>query len=195
MIKEESIKDLTSGKVEAVLLGLESNHFVTTRVDKALAQIGGFKGDRHSGLTKPADSRTSFYEPGTQIYNDRQVTIVSMEELAQVAARLDLPEIKAEWMGANLLISGLKDLSRISPASRLFFEGGAVLYVTKYNNPCSTVGRSVQDFYPERTDLASHFPKAAWHLRGIVAVVDVPGEIGAGEVVRVKHETRYVYQE
>lgn len=195
MIKEESIKDLPSGKVEAVMLGLQRDHFVTTRVDKALAQIGGFKGDRHAGLTKPADSRTSFFVPGTQIFNDRQVTILSLEELALVAARLELPEIKAEWLGGNLLISGLKDLSRISPASRLFFEGGAVLYVTKYNNPCSTAGRSVQDYYPERTDLVSHFPKQAWNLRGIVAVVDVPGEIRTGEVVRVKLEARYVYQD
>ena len=53
--------------------------------------------------------------PGTRveqsIRNDRQISIVSAEELALIAKELHVPEVKPEWLGANLLISGIPNLS------------------------------------------------------------------------------------
>lgn len=183
----------SAGMITAVLLGLKPDSLVTTRMETVQAAPGGFVGDRHFGLTHPADSRTKFYPRGKSIFNDRQVTIISSEELTQIAARLELPEILPEWLGANVLTRGIPSLSRLSPGTRLIFSGGASLYVTHSNNPCSGPGKVLQAVFPDREGLVAAFVKQAMHLRGVTAVVDMPGEIRAGEMIEVRMNTRYGY--
>lgn len=183
----------SAGMITAVLLGLKPDSLVTTRMETVQAAPGGFVGDRHFGLTHPADSRTKFYPRGKSIFNDHQVTIISSEELTQIAARLELPEILPEWLGANVLTRGIPSLSRLSPGTRLIFSGGASLYVTHSNNPCSGPGKVLQAVFPDREGLVAAFVKQAMHLRGVTAVVDMPGEIRAGEMIEVRMNTRYGY--
>lgn len=187
--------DLTqpAGRITAVLLGLNPDSLITTRVETVQAIPGGFTGDRHFGLTHPADSRTKFYPRGKSIFNDRQVTIVSVEELSEVAARLELPELQPEWLGANIQTAGIPALSRLSPGTRLIFSGGASLYVTHSNNPCLGPGKVLQALHPEREGLSAAFVKQAMHFRGVTAVVDLPGEIRGGEAIEVLANTRYMY--
>lgn len=181
------------GIAAAVLLGLDPGSFITKRVEAVQAAPGGFVGDRHFGLTHPADSRTSFYPRGTSIFNDRQVTIVSVDELSEIAVRLELPEIKPEWLGANVLVSGIPHFSRLSPGTRLLLSGGASLYLTHSNNPCKGPGDVLQGLFPEREGLSAAFVRQAMHLRGVVAVVDLAGEIRTGETIRVLPNLRYAY--
>lgn len=188
-------RDKPAGVVAAVLLGLRPDSLITTCVDAVQAVPGGFTGDRHFGLNHPADSRTSFYPRGTLIFNDRQVSIVSLEELSQIAARLDLPEIQPEWLGANLVTRGIPQLSRLAPGTRLIFSGGASLYVTHSNNPCAGPGKILQEKVPDRPGLVAAFIQHAMHLRGLVAVVDKPGEIQVGEGIEVRMNGRYMYLE
>lgn len=187
------MNDDWSGLTAAVLVGQQADSLVTTRVEKVQATVEGFAGDKHAGLTHPADSRTPFYPRGAQIFNDRQVSIVSAEELAGLAARLELPEVLPEWLGANLLLSGIPDLTRLEPGARLFFSSGAVLYVTHSNNPCSGPGKILQSRFPDREGLVAAFVKHAMHRRGLVAVVDSPGQIAEGDTVKVIWKNRYRY--
>jgi hypothetical protein len=189
------MKDDWAGLTTAVLIGQQADTLVTTRVKTVQVTVEGFTGDKHAGLTHPADSRTQFYPRGTQIFNDRQVSIVSAEELTGVAASLGLPEILPEWLGANLLLSGIPNLTRLAPGTRLFFSSGAVLYVTHSNNPCSGPGKIIQSQFPDREGLTAAFVKQAMHRRGLVAVVDLPGQIIEGDAVTVNWEDRYRYRE
>jgi MOSC domain-containing protein YiiM len=115
-------------------------------------------------------------------------------ELAAIAARLDLPRLPPEWLGGNLLISGLAAFSRIVPGSRLAFggqwggkgrfDGGAVLRVEAYNTPCRKAGRAVADA-TDRADLEFAFVREAAALRGLVLSVDLAGTIAVGDPVVV----------
>lgn len=184
-----------NGIVVSVLLGMQADSLVTTPVDRVEATFEGFPGDRHAGLTRPSDSRTPHYPRGTTIRNDRQISIISVEEMIEVARRMDSPEIRTEWLGANLLLEGIPRLTRLPPATRLFFQQGAVLYVSGENNPCIHPGKIIQAIYPQRQDLAATFTKAAAHLRGLVAVVEKPGIIARGDPVAIRIPSQYRYQD
>jgi MOSC domain-containing protein YiiM len=107
---------------------------------------------------------------------------------------MHLPALSPEWLGANLLIHGLPNLTQLPPGSRLIFANGVVLYVTHYNTPCSHPGKVIQANYPERDGLTAAFVKAAQHRRGLVAVVDQPGRLNEGEVFQVFPLKYYEYQ-
>ncbi|MFN7035473.1 MAG: MOSC domain-containing protein [Bellilinea sp.] len=182
------------GVVEGVYLGLRADSLVTTPVSEVQVTFEGFVGDKHAGWTRLSDSRTPHYERGTLIRNDRQVSLVSSEELAEIAQRLNLLSIQPEWLGANLLLSGIPNLTRLPPPARLFFEQGVVLAVSGENLPCTAAGRVIQQNVPERDDLAQQFVKAARGLRGLVAVVEHPGVIALGEKVRADLPSQYHYR-
>lgn len=145
----------------------------------------GFVGDRHAGLTRPAGVRDAREMRGQTTRNDRQVSIVSVEELHQIALRLGVPEIKPAWLGANLALSGLRDLSRQPAGTRLVFPDGTELEIEAINNPCTEPGKVIESHYENRPGLSSDFPRAAKGLRGVVASVRRGGAIRTGERVQV----------
>jgi len=188
------MKNSLSGVVEGLFLGLQADSLVTTPVSEVQVTFEGFVGDKHAGWTRLSDSRTPHYERGTLIRNDRQVSLVSSEELSEIAQRLSILTVQPEWLGANLLLSGIPNLTRLPPPARLFFEQGVVLAVSAENLPCTGPGRVIQQNYPEREDLAPQFVKAARGLRGLVAVVEHPGVITLGEKVRAEIPSQYQYR-
>jgi MOSC domain-containing protein YiiM len=145
----------------------------------------GFVGDRHAGLTRPADVRTPWFPKGTLVRNTRQVSIVSTEELELIAEALGVPQVLAAWLGANLELAGVPRLTRLPPGTRLFFPEDAALVVEGENEPCRKSGRAVEARHPERQGLASRFVKAAHQRRGLVAWVERPGLIRPGDKVKV----------
>lgn len=175
------------GQVVGVYVGLDAHTLVTSRTDEARVTFEGFAGDRHAGLTRPSDGRTPHYPRGTEIRNSRQVSIVSAEELADIAAAMGLEILLPEWLGANLLLSGIPGLTRLPSGLRLFFSGGAVLVVEGENMPCPAPGRVIQAAHPGIPGLAPRFVKAARGKRGIVAWVEKPGLIRIGDHVRLLH--------
>ena len=174
-----------SAQVVGVYVGLDAHTLVTTPADEARVTFEGFVGDRHAGLTRPSDGRTPHYPRGTEIRNSRQVSIVSAEELAEIARAMALESVRPEWLGANLLLAGIPRLTRLPPGVRLFFSGGAVLAVEGENLPCLAPGRVIQALHPHISGLASRFVKAAWGRRGLVAWVEKPGLIRVGDDVRL----------
>lgn len=171
-----------AGRVAGVLIARESGTLVSARVARATVLFGGFEGDKHAGWTRRADARVPWYRRGTIIRNERQVSIVSSEELAQIALALGVAEVRAEWLGANLELSGVPCLTMLAPRTRLVFASGAVLTVEGENMPCRGPGRAIQQALGIR-GIETRFPKAALHLRGIVATVELPGEIAEGDAV------------
>ena len=105
--------------------------------------FGGIPGDLHFGATRRSGGREPWYPRGTEIRNERQLSIVAPAELAVVAERMGLAEIRPEWIGANLLLDGIPHLSMLPPGTQLFFKGGATLKIDSQNGPCGIAGRQV----------------------------------------------------
>ncbi len=181
-----------TGKVIGVFLGLDPNTLITTLQKQVQATFSGFEGDHHAGITRASDGRTPHYPRGTEIRNGRQVSIVAVEELALISARMGLPEIQAEWLGANLLIQGIPNLTLLPPNSRFFFAGGTTLAITAENLPCRSAGKAIQESAGV-DGIQELFPKAGMHLRGLVAYVEKPGVIQNGEDVRVETPLQVIY--
>jgi MOSC domain-containing protein YiiM len=174
-----------TGRTAGLFLGLNPDSLVTTQQTSVKVDFGGFVGDRHSGLTRKADGRTPRYPPGTEIRNDRQISIVSIEEMALIARRLTLPIIQPEWLGVNLALRGIPYLSLLPPTTHLFFSGGAVIVIQAENISCKHPGEIIQNHYRQE-GLQDLFQEASIHLRGLVACVERCGTIQDGEEVEVE---------
>jgi hypothetical protein len=174
-----------SGLVSSVLIARDADSIRSISLDEVDVTFEGFDGDKHAGWTKPSDSRTKFYPRGTTIRNSRQVSIVSQEETIAIAHDLGIDSILPDWMGANLLLSGIEDISFLKPNTRLFFESGVVLLITDKNNPCSTLSAEIASHYPDKPELQGMIVKTSLGRRGVVAVVELPGKIKKGDTVRV----------
>src|SRR5262249_24542730 len=112
--------------------------------------------------------------------NTRQVSILSTEELGQVAAALDIPRHKPEWVGANVVTEGIPDLTLLPPATRLTFSSGATLIVDLENAPCRHVGEVIDKHHPGG---GAGFVRCATNKRGVVAWVEREGEIAVDDAI------------
>ncbi|SLN49816.1 MOSC domain-containing protein [Pseudooctadecabacter jejudonensis] len=139
----------------------------------------GIAAECHNGLTRPSCSRVSSqYAKGTAIKNERQLCIISEEELTQIAAKMGLDAIDPARLGATIMVRGLPDLTFVPPSSRLQAPSGATVTVDMENRPCHLVTRSLQS---EHGDLDVTFKTAAKNLRGVTAWVAAEGRINLGD--------------
>ena len=149
----------------------------------------GIVGDHHAGVSREAYGGDR--EPkGTILRNDRQWSGVSIEELTEMSDMLDLAEpITASTLGANLCFEGVNDFSMLPRGSRLKFPSGAVLTVEEYNPPCSDMGAQIAAKYTSDSSTpltATSWLRPAAGRRGLVGVIDVPGEIKTGDEVEIR---------
>lgn len=143
----------------------------------------GYDGDCHSGVTRPSCSRvTSQHAKGTEIRNVRQVSVVSAEELAAIAAALGLDAIDPAWLGASVVLSGIPDFSHVPPSSRLQAENGTTLVVDMQNRPCRFPALTISK---ARSGQGRDFTAAAEGRRGVTAWVERPGGLKIGDRVRL----------
>ena len=148
-------------------------------------------GECHGGLTRPSCSRVKLQYPrGTEIRNARQLSMLSVEELAAIAADLDIPELPAAWTGANVVFEGLPEFTMIPPGSRLIFEGGASVAVDMENGPCRYVAERIEARHPGK---GMAFPQKARGKRGVTGWVEKPGAIRLGENARLHVPPQRVY--
>ncbi|HNP62689.1 MAG TPA: hypothetical protein PKH39_02080 [Woeseiaceae bacterium] len=151
-------------------------------------EFDGVVGDRHQSFTRSCFSGDK-QAKGTLRRNERQWSAISVEELAEITAAMDLSEpLSAADVGANLCLQGISELSRLPMGSLLEFPSGAVLMVSEYNPPCRDKGAQLAGKYTTRSGRAlsdTHFPKAAKLNRGLVGVVEVPGAITPGDDVLI----------
>ncbi len=188
VLKKTSI----TGCVEAVLINRDATTGLSSeRVDKVNADYGGFQGDAHYGVTRASCVRVrQQYAEGTEIRNTRQVSILSVEEMQQIAGAMNIPALLPEWVGANMSLSGIPQLSQLPPSSRLIFAEGASLVVDMENGPCKYPGDVIEQYHPGH---GVRFASAAINRRGVTAWVEREGVIKQGERVVLHIPPQRIY--
>ena len=152
-------------------------------VPEAHFLFSGMEGDCHAGMTRKSDSRMlKQYKRNTEVRNSRQVSILSLEELAEVAERMGIPAVKPEWVGANMVIRGIPDLTLLPPSTRLQFPSGAMIVVDAENHPCRYPADIIAKHHPEAR---KGFVSAAMHKRGVVGWVEAEGVVCKGDAITI----------
>ena len=147
----------------------------------------------HSGETRASCSRvTAQYPKGTVIRNERQLSIVSEEELIEIARRLRLDAIDPARLGASMVVRGIPDFTRVPPSSRLIAPSGASLVVNMENRPCIFPARSIEAETPGH---GKGFKAAANGLRGVTAWIEREGRVVLGErlVLHIPDQPPWIY--
>ena len=146
-----------------------------------VARFDGPEGEAHGGLTRRSCSRVlPLYARNTAIRNTRQFSVLSAEELAEIAARMGLDRLDPALVGATLVVRGLPDLSHLPPSSRLQAQGGATLVVDMQNRPCSLPAKAIDAALP---GFGKAFKAAAAGRRGVTAWVEREGSLNLGDRV------------
>ena len=177
-------------KVKGVYVGLDPDSMVTSPFGEADVYIGGFLRDRHFGPTMKAGKRDRhLYVGGTEIINRRQWSAIASEELEQIAEKMGHTEVKAEWVGANLELEGIPNLSELPPGTYIEINPGsddaAVLMVQDQIKPCGAPGEVIAAQYAGQEPTTTFQDAAPRGKRGLVGDVDKPGNIKIGHEVRI----------
>ena len=182
-----------TGKVEVVLSSPDRNSGLEkTRVDQLVMTFAGIDGDCHSGMTRLSDGRMiKLYKRGTKVANSRQVSILSVEELAEIASAMELDEIRPEWAGANIVTSGIPSLTQLPPSTRMVFSSGATIIVDVENGPCRYVGDVIDKYCPGK---GAGFVRAASGKRGIVGRIEREGLIRPGDDISLYIPPQRIYR-
>lgn len=168
--------------------------FVSVPTPELELTYEGIVGDHHAGLTRKSSGREPWYKRGTEMRNERQVSLLSVEEIAIIAERLGVDHFNAGRIGANMLVSGVPQFSQVPSRTQMFFPSGAVLRIDGYNAPCKIAGAALQADYEGRDDIELGFVKAAENLRGLVAWVERPGLVRQGDSITVRVWPQQLYQ-
>lgn len=143
----------------------------------------GLASEAHEGLTRSSCVRVkNLYGEGTTIANVRQLTVVSREEIEEVAAAMEIPSIEPEWLGANIVLEGVPHFTLLPPSSRLRFESGACLVVDMLNEPCAFPAKVIESHHKGK---GRFFVKNAKEKRGVTAWVEKEGDIAKGDRIEV----------
>jgi MOSC domain-containing protein YiiM len=152
-------------------------------VEKTQLTFAGMPEEAHGGETRPSCTRVrSQYPPGTEIRNVRQLSVVSAEELAEIAADCGLQTLNPAHIGASLVIKGIADFTHLPPSSRLQFSDGSSIVVDMANRPCHLPAKPINADHPGAGD---KFKLAAKDRRGVTAWVEREGMIRLGDAVRL----------
>jgi hypothetical protein len=151
--------------------------------DAVMARFDGPEGESHGGLTRPSCSRVMpLYARNTPIRNVRQFSILSAEELAEIAARMGVAALDPALVGATMVIEGIPDLTHLPPSSRLQAEGGTTLVVDMQNRPCVLPAKPIEAALP---GFGKAFKTAASGRRGVTAWVEREGLLRVGDRVHL----------
>ncbi len=169
------------------LIGLgiaeQKGTFITRSVELVVLSFAGIDGDRHAGLVAKASVRQRYAPRGVELRNSRQLSLVSVEELAETAKALASAPLDWRSYGANLCFEEAPALTQLAPGTRLVFASGAIVVIDGENVPCVQVGKVISAQLGR--DVKSAFVKAAFHRRGLVAWVERPGTLRVGDVPKI----------
>lgn len=152
-------------------------------VQKVQLTYAGIPSEAHVGLTRPACVRVrSQYPKGAEIRNVRQLSVLSAEELAEIAADCGLGQFDPAHIGASLVIAGIPDFTHLPPSSRLQFPDGSTIVIDMENRHCHLPAKVIDEDFPGAGD---KFKAAAKDKRGVTAWVEREGHIQVGDKVRL----------
>ncbi len=145
--------------------------------------FGGVVGERHEGENRPSCVRVRNLHPvGTEIRNERQLTILADEEIQAIALTMGLVALDPALLGASLVVRGISDFTHVPPSSRLQSASGLTLVVDMENRPCVLPGQEIEAKAPGH---GRAFKPAAEDRRGVTAWVQRPGALKLGEKLRL----------
>lgn len=174
----------TAHRAKIIWLGRVSNRkdgLVSDAVEQLRMDFAGPEGEAHGGLTRESCSRVlQQYPRGTEIRNTRQLSIISAEELADIAAAMGIASLDPALLGATMVVEGLADLTHLPPSARLQGENGATVVVDMENQSCQLPARPIESRHPGQ---GAAFRRAAKDRRGITAWVEREGVFTLGEVL------------
>lgn len=149
----------------------------------AFASYAGLADDYHGGLTRASCVRVKSQHPeGTEIRNVRQLTILSVEEMAEIAADIGLEALDPIHLGATLVVQGVPDFTHLPPSARLQAKNGTTLVIDMQNAPCNLVSREIEK---DHTGHGKGFKAAAKGKRGVCAWVEREGQLSIGDTLRL----------
>jgi len=183
-------------RLEGRLAGLfrtTDEGFQTSPVERLQLSFDGIPGDRHGGTTRLSGGREPWYARGTEMRNERQLSILAPDELAAVAADMGIAELRPEWIGGNLLVEGIPQLSFLPPRTLLFFERGVTIKIDGDNAPCRFAGKAVAEHAGGGVDTELGFVAAAKRRRGLVGWVEKPGTVTMGERFEARIPEQWIY--
>lgn len=152
-------------------------------LSEVAVSYAGIAGEEHAGLTRPSCSRVvAQYPKGTEIRNVRQFSVLSVEELAAIAAKMGVERIDPAWVGASLVVEGIPDFTHLPPSSRLQGPDGVALVVDMENRPCHLPAKVIDAHLP---GVGGRFKAAAQGRRGVTAWVEREGRLALGEMLRL----------
>ena len=152
-------------------------------VETARLSYAGIEGDFHSGLTRHSCVRVKAqYPQGTEIRNTRQLSILSAEELSEIAAEIGVESLDPRLLGASIVVKGIPDFTHIPPSSRLQTPEGTTLTVDMLNGPCNMPAREIEREAPGH---GKGFKAAALGKRGVTAWVEREGPLSVGDQLRL----------
>ena len=153
-----------------------------------VVELDGVVGDHHRSYTRKTWAGDK-QPKGTVRRNERQWSAMSVEELAEIQAAMDLAEpLTGAAVGANICLDGVAQLSRLPKGTVLRFPSGAELLVAEYNPPCLDMGTKLAAVLKTNSGKPlqnTDFSKAAKLTRGVVGVVEVAGIIKVGDEVEI----------
>lgn len=174
----------TAHRAKIIWLGRVSNRkdgLVSDAVEQLRMDFAGPEGEAHGGLTRESCSRVlQQYPRGTEIRNTRQLSIISAEELAEIAAAMGIASLDPALLGATMVVEGLADFTHLPPSARLQGENGATIVVDMENQSCQLPARPIENRHPGQ---GAAFRRAAKDRRGITAWVEREGVFTLGEVL------------
>ena len=151
--------------------------------DELRLTFDGPEAEAHAGRLRPSCSRVLALHPrGTPIANTRQLSLLSAEDLAAIAAAMGLEWLDPALVGASAVVEGLPDFSHLPPSSRLQGPDGVTLVVDMQNLPCTLPARRIEAAHPGH---GARFKAAARGRRGITAWVERPGTLRPGDALRL----------
>ncbi|NNE51013.1 MAG: MOSC domain-containing protein [Sulfitobacter sp.] len=152
-------------------------------IETASLTYAGIANDFHSGLTRPSCVRVKAqYPQGTEIRNTRQLSILSAEELADIAAEIGVDRLDPRLLGATIVVEGIPDFTHIPPSSRLQTPWGTTLTVDMLNGPCNLPAREIEREAPGH---GKGFKAAALGKRGVTAWIEREGPLSIGDRLRL----------
>lgn len=155
----------------------------STEAGRLILGFAGPEGEDHGGLVRPACSRVrNLYPKNAKIRNTRQLSILSREELDEIAATMGLQTLDPALLGATMVVEGIPDFSHVPPSSRLQAASGATLVIDAENQPCMLPARPIENRHPGH---GRAFKAAAKGKRGVTAWVEREGAVTLGETLRL----------
>ncbi len=180
------------GQVAGLFSALDGG-FETAAVAELALSYDGIAGDRHAGALRPSGAREPWYPRGTEMANERQLSILGSGDLQDIAKALAIPELPAQWIGGNIVIEGIGQFSLLPPRTLLMFDNGVTVRIDGDNGPCRYSGRAIAGHVADRSDIEFEFVKVAKYKRGLVGWVERAGTILPGEGVTVRIWEQWIY--